>query len=146
MTSGKSSTLQNVNGIFLFPFFLILHLSIRKTAKIKTLFNWEHLLDKSLLYWSTGALEIITTHPISNLYHPHQDSHPSLTCSMSLMKTNMTYVSPSNRPVRHIPDRSIRLPDRPRSFKNLGPVRFFVNLSKLNTLSLLCRGGEVLYA
>ena len=33
-------------------------------------------------------------------------------------------VSPSNRPVRHAPDRSIRLPDRPRSLENLGPVCF----------------------
>ena len=47
----------------------------------------------------------------------------------------ITFVWPPNRPVLHAPDRSIRLPDRPRSLKNLGPVRFFVNLSKLNTLS-----------
>ena len=35
----------------------------------------------------------------------------------------LPYVSPSHRPVRQGPDRSIRLPDRPRSFNNLGPVR-----------------------
>ena len=32
-------------------------------------------------------------------------------------------VSHSNGSVRQAPDRSIRLPDRPRSFNNLGPVR-----------------------
>ena len=41
-------------------------------------------------------------------------------CKVSI---ELSYVSPSHRPVRQGPDRSIRLPDRPRSFNNLGPVR-----------------------
>ena len=32
-------------------------------------------------------------------------------------------VSPHNRPVRSIPDRSIIIPDRTISFRNMGPVR-----------------------
>ena len=47
------------------------------------------------------------------------------------------YVSPSNRPVRHIPDRSIRLPDRPRSFNNLGTVRLNLVQQCNSVVSLL---------
>ena len=86
----------------------------QKKCWVKKIWDWRNLKSKKFWVNKSRVIKIMAKQMVPSILGPQK---------IGSKKLSSKIVSPHNRPVCLIPDRSIIIPDRPISFRNMGPVR-----------------------